>query len=68
MSNEERKLSRELGWIIGLGLLGVVAAYLIDPGPCDEPPMSAASQDPLDLWQVTTGSAPEKPTNPDRPR
>ena len=37
MHNEERKLSRELGWIVGLGLLGVIAAYLIDPGPCEEP-------------------------------
>jgi len=43
MQTEDRKFSRDLGWIVGLGLLGVIAAYLIDPGPCDEPGSDAGS-------------------------
>lgn len=66
MYDEDRKLSRELGWIIGLGLLGVVAAYLIDPGPCDGP-AGAGPQDPWGFWTAArTESEREKSTNPDK--
>jgi len=46
MQDENRKFSHELGWIVGLGLLGVIAAYLLDPGPCDEPTI-VSSLDPI---------------------
>ena len=67
MQIEERKLSHELGWIVGLGLLGIVAAYLIDPGPCEEQ-VGANPLDPAEYGLLTTGSAPEKPTSLDKPR
>jgi len=45
MRNEERKLSRELGWIIGLGLLGVLAGSFYDLGLDDK--QADAAQDPI---------------------
>jgi len=32
MSDENNRLGHDLGWIIGLGLMGVIAGCLYDPG------------------------------------
>lgn len=46
MPDEENRLARDAGWIVGLGLLGVVAGFLCDPGAFDER-LDVVCQDPL---------------------
>jgi hypothetical protein len=47
MRDEERKFGRELGWIIGLGLVAVLAGSLYDIGPYSDC-TNAANMDPID--------------------
>ncbi len=55
MRDEERKLGRELGWIIGLGLLGILAGSFYDLG-LDDREAYAAAQDPIDYLLGSGGS------------
>ncbi len=45
MRDEERELGRELGWIIGLGLLGILAGSFYDLGLDDR--QAEAARDPI---------------------
>lgn len=47
MRDEERKIRRELGWIIGLGLVAVLAGSLYDTGPYRECG-DASNMDPIE--------------------
>jgi hypothetical protein len=43
---DDNRLGRDLGWIIGLGVLAVIAGFLYDPG-VDDQRVDIARMDPF---------------------